>query len=210
MPRRTMLGAASTTSTTMPSPMTMRSPGRRVILSTGGSSLDAVVTCGTGGLRARRQRRLDRGPRGVVEDVIPACARDQHGRACSRRTRPRRRAHREDGRAATARRRRGRGARRTHCSTRGRAGLPDRAEQRLVVAQRAGEVAAQLAVQLADAALGHAEEVAYLAQRELLDVEQDGDLALPARKLVKGLTEARLGVGDVSGVRGVDGEEVAA
>ena len=30
---------------------------------------------------------------------------------------------------------------------------------------------------LADAALGHAEDVADLAQREVLDVEQDGDLA---------------------------------
>ena len=39
------------------------------------------------------------------------------------------------------------------------------------------------AVDLADAALGHAEDLADLAQGEVLDVEQHGDLALAAREL---------------------------
>ncbi len=51
-------------------------------------------------------------------------------------------------------------------------------EERRIVRERGAQLLLRLPVDLADAALGDAEDVADLAQREVLDVEQDRDLAL--------------------------------
>src|SRR5262245_2510997 len=63
--------------------------------------------------------------------------------------------------------------------------LSDGGEQQRVLGQLLLERALELRVDLADAALGHAEDVADLAQREVLDVEEDGDLALALRELLE-------------------------
>ena len=49
-------------------------------------------------------------------------------------------------------------------------------------------------MELADAALGDPEDLADLAQRQVVDVEQNGDLALAGGQALKGLAEALLGL----------------
>src|SRR3954470_22667391 len=73
--------------------------------------------------------------------------------------------------------------------------LADRREQQRVVGELLLERALELRVDLADAALGDAHDLADLAQREVLDVEQDGDLALALRQGVERPAELRLGLG---------------
>ena len=68
-----------------------------------------------------------------------------------------------------------------------------RGEQRRVVGELLLERALELRVDLADAALGHAEDLADLAQREVLDVEQHRDLALALRQHVERAAELVLG-----------------
>ena len=68
----------------------------------------------------------------------------------------------------------------------------------------AAEGLLHLAVDLADAALGDAEDVADLGERQVLDVEQHGDLALALRQLGEGGAELLLGLLGRRGVLGVD------
>src|SRR5690606_37493873 len=75
---------------------------------------------------------------------------------------------------------------------RARRRLGDLAEEQRLVLERAAELALQLAVDLADAALGDAEDLADLAQREVLDVEQHRDLPLAPRQRLEGGAEALL------------------
>ena len=74
-----------------------------------------------------------------------------------------------------------------------RGALGDEAEQLLVGLQLRAQGLEDLRVQLADAALGHAEDLADLAQRQVVDVEQHGDLALARGQAVECLAEALLG-----------------
>src|SRR6185295_5627260 len=82
--------------------------------------------------------------------------------------------------------------------------LRDLAEERLVLGEGAAQRALELGVDLADAALGDPEDLADLAEGELLDVEQDRDLALAAWQAAECAAEAVLRVahrGDVLRVR---------
>ena len=77
-------------------------------------------------------------------------------------------------------------------------------EQQGVVGELLLQGALELRVDLADAALGHAEDVADLAQREVLDVEQDGDLALALGQRVEGAAELVLAGLGGRGLLGVE------
>src|SRR3954471_6567461 len=100
----------------------------------------------------------------------------------------------------------------------GRGALRDLAEERLVLGERRAQRALELGVDLADAALGDAEDIADLAERELLDVQEDRDLALTAGEQAEGAAEAVLRVAhrrdvlgvrrDVVGAQGVDALDV--
>src|SRR3954452_18533374 len=95
-------------------------------------------------------------------------------------------------------------ARRAGVAAAARGGISDLAEERLVLGEGGAQRALELGVDLADAALGDAEDLADLAEGELLDVEQDRDLALTAGEAAEGVAEAVLRVaqrGDVLRVR---------
>src|SRR4051812_30586323 len=64
--------------------------------------------------------------------------------------------------------------------------LGDFEEESVFGAELVPQAPLELSVDLADAALGHAVKVADLAQRQLLDVEQHGHLALARRQLLEG------------------------
>src|SRR3954451_22410551 len=81
--------------------------------------------------------------------------------------------------------------------------LADRREERGVLRQLALERALEARVDLADAALGHAEHVADLAQRHVVDVEHHGHLALALGQALEGAAEAVLGLADRRGVLGI-------
>src|SRR4051794_7631179 len=68
-------------------------------------------------------------------------------------------------------------------------------ERRVVLLEAGAELLLRLAVDLADAALGDTHHLADLGHREVLDVEEDGDLALALGQLAERLPEAVLRVG---------------
>src|SRR5215213_6883819 len=76
----------------------------------------------------------------------------------------------------------------------------DGAEQRLVRRQVLAQRALELRVDLADAALGDAEDLADLAQREVLDVEEHRDLALALGQRLERAAELVLGLGALRGL----------
>jgi hypothetical protein len=68
--------------------------------------------------------------------------------------------------------------------------LGDFAQQGRVALQRLAKTALEVPVDLADPALGNAEDLARLAQREVAHVQQHGDRALARREPVERVPEA--------------------
>src|SRR4051794_192164 len=85
----------------------------------------------------------------------------------------------------------------------GRDGLGDHGEELLVRLEGGAQRLLHRRVDLADAALGDAEDLADLGERHVLDVEQDGDLALAAREAGEGGAEQVLGLALRGGVERV-------
>src|SRR3954451_15427793 len=93
MPMRTLEPLTSITSTTTSSPTMIFSPGRRVMMSTGGFLLGVRVCWferterGSRGLRRRllleagEEGSTDRGVRGLVDDLVALVAHDEDRRA---------------------------------------------------------------------------------------------------------------------------------
>src|SRR4051794_25670592 len=82
--------------------------------------------------------------------------------------------------------------------------LADGREEDAVLGQLGLQRALELRMDLADTALGEAEDVADLPQREVLDVEQDGDLALALGQRIERAAEALLRVRGGGGLLGVE------
>ena len=78
--------------------------------------------------------------------------------------------------------------------------LGDHGEELLVGLEGLAQRLLHRRVDLTDAALGDAEDLADLGQRHVLDVEQDGDLALAAREAGEGGAEQVLGLALGGGV----------
>src|SRR5256885_51705 len=72
--------------------------------------------------------------------------------------------------------------------------LRDLAEERRLRGELLAELPLQLAVDLADTALGDTEDVADLTKGQVLHVEEDGDLALALRQAAERLAELLLGL----------------